>query len=112
MTDTGLAAVRADSRQRWLATLVGAGLGLAVAQLHWLGFVLGGVCVGLVARDLARAVLAGIGFGVVAWLGFLAWLALAGTLDPYLGLGQPLYLSVAVPVLGGGLGSLARGVVP
>lgn len=109
--DERLTAVRTDPRQRAAALAVGAVLGLALAQVHWIGFVVGGALVGLASRSLPRALAAGFGFGVLAWLAFAALLAAHGSLNGYLGTGQLLYVSVAIPLLGGTLGSLARGVV-
>ncbi|NHN48995.1 hypothetical protein G9464_15535 [Halostella sp. JP-L12] len=106
-----LAAVRSDPRKRAGAIAVGAVLGLALAQVHWVGFVLGGALVGLASRDLPRALVAGLAFGVVAVLAFAALLAARGALGGYLSAGQLLYVSVAIPLLGGTLGSLARGSV-
>ena len=107
----GLAAVRRDPRKRAAALAVGAVVGLAVAQVHWVGLVLGGALVGLASRDLLHALAAGLAFGVLAWLAFAALLAARGALDGYLGAGRLLYVSVAIPLLGGTFGSLARGVV-
>lgn len=103
--------VRADRHHRRAALLVGAAAGLAVAQVHWLGLLLGGALVGLPSRDLPRALAAGLAFGVAALLLFSVTLATAGALGPYLGMGQLTYLSAAIPLVGGLVGSLVRGVV-
>ncbi|PSQ28571.1 hypothetical protein BRD03_02450 [Halobacteriales archaeon QS_9_68_17] len=110
LTD-GLAAVRRDPRTRAGGLVLGAAVGLAVAQAHWVGFVLGGALVGLASRDLPRALAAGLAFGVLAWLAFAGLLADGGAFDGYLGAGQLPYISVAIPLLGGVVGSLARGIV-
>lgn len=108
---TWLREVRTNRRERWYA-LVGATIvGLAVAWVHWYGFVLGGALVGLVSRNLKRGLLAGLGFGVLAWVAFAALLASHGSLGAYLGMGQITALGVAIPVVGSLLGSLVRGVV-
>jgi len=103
--------VRADRDRRRAAILVGAGVGLAVAQLHWAGLLLGGVLVGLASRDLPRALLSGLAFGVGALVVFLGGLAIAGTLSPALAMGQLTSLAVGLPIAAGLVGSLARGVV-
>ncbi|WP_138797442.1 hypothetical protein [Halostella sp. PRR32] len=106
-----LTAVRSDPRKRAAALALGVVLGLAVAQIHWVGFVVGGALVGLASRTLPRALAAGLAFGVLAWLAFVALLASHGTLGGYLDTGQLLYVSIAIPLVGGVLGSLVRGIV-
>lgn len=103
--------VRADRSRRRAVMLVGAAVGLAVAQVHWFGLLLGGALVGLASRSLPRALLAGLAFGVGALALFLGELAVAGSLRPALALGQLTYLAVATPLAAGLVGSLARGVV-
>lgn len=105
-----LDALRATPSQRWLVTLGGALVAFAVVTVHWLGFVIGGALVALAQPSLRRGLLAGLGFGVVAWLAFAGWLAFTGDLARYLGMGQVLAVSTAIPLLGALLGSLARGV--
>lgn len=109
--DERLAAVRTDpSQQRWLVA-VGALVGLSFATIHWVGFVVGGALVALPQSSVRRGLLAGFAFGVFAWLVFLGWLALNGTLGTYPTLGELMALSTAIPILGGLLGGLARGVL-
>lgn len=108
---TGLAAIRADRPRRWTVTIVAASLGLLAASLHWIGFVVGGALVALPQRSLPRGVAVALAFGAVAWLLFAVTLALAGSFDTYLTLGQVLGVSVAIPLLGGALGGVARGIV-
>lgn len=106
-----LAALRSNPRTRWLGFALAALVGLALASVHWVGLVVGGALVGLFARDLLRAVAAGVAFGVVALVAFAVWLALSGALGVYLEMGQILAVSVAIPIVGGALGSLVRGLV-
>jgi len=105
-----LDALRTDPRRRWLATAGAAAVGLAVVQVHWLGFVLGGGLVALAQPSLGRGLLTGLGFGVLGWLAFAAWLATTGDLGLYLRTGQVLAVSTAVPLAGALLGALARGI--
>jgi hypothetical protein len=107
----GLRAVRADPTRRRVAMLAGAVAGLLLATVHWAGLFVGGALVGLPARGLRRAVPAGVAFGVLAYLAFLATLALGGVLDAYLGTGRLLAVTVVAPPVAGGLGALVRGVV-
>lgn len=94
------------------ATLSGAILvALALAAVHWLGLLVGGIVVGVAARSWPRALVGGIAFGVVAWLLFAALLTDAGRFVAYLDSGQLLYVSVAIPVMLGLVGSLAYGLI-
>ena len=102
-----LAGYRTGGRH-WLAMLVASTAGLAVALVHPIGYLVGGALVGLLAYDRRRAVLAGLGFGVLAWLAFALFLFANGTLDPYLATGQSLLVSIAIPVGASVLGSLVR----
>jgi hypothetical protein len=108
---TWLTEIRTNRRERWYALVGAAALGLVAAWVHWYGFVLGGALVGLVSKNVKRGLLAGIGFGVLAWVGFVALLASYGSLTGYLGMGQVTALSAAIPIVGGLLGSLVRGAV-
>lgn len=108
---SGFAAIRTDRRRRWTVTLVAASIGLLVASLHWLGFIIGGALVALPQRTLTRGVATGLAFGVVAWLVFVATLVFAGSFDTYLTLGQILGVSIVIPLLGGAFGGLARGIL-
>jgi asparagine N-glycosylation enzyme membrane subunit Stt3 len=103
--------VRTNRRERWYALVAAAVVGLAAAWVHWYGFVLGGALVGLVSKNLKRGLLAGLGFGLLAWVVFTALLASHGALGAYLGMGQVTALSAAIPVAGSLLGSLVRGIV-
>lgn len=95
------------------AVLAGAVVGaLALATVHWVGLLFGGVAVGLYARSWPRALAGGALFGAFAWLVFVAILADAGRLAAYLGSGQLLYVSVAIPLALGVLGALAYGLSP
>ncbi|WP_159899506.1 hypothetical protein [Salinirussus salinus] len=106
-----LAAVRTGDRgRRWLVTAGAVALGLVLATGHWMGLVLGGALVGVLQRDLKRAVGGGLLFGLVA-LGAFVLVA------PRLEAGELLALTPAAYVtIGAGLGlpllgSLTRGVV-
>jgi len=106
-----LAEVRTNRRERWFAVAGAAVVGLAAAQIHWYGFFLGGALVGLVSKDLARALVAGLAFGLVSWVAFAALVAANGAFWQYAATGQAFGLSVAIPVVAAGVGSLVRGVV-
>lgn len=106
-----LAAARADWRVNALALVAGVVAAVLLAGFSWLGFVAGGAVAGLGQRTISRGVGAGVLVGVLSWLAFAGLLASYGSLDAALGMGQVLYVSVAIPVVAGALGGLLRGVV-
>lgn len=101
--------VRTEPRPHAAAVAVAVVLGLVLSWLHWMGLVLGGALVGLLAPTLRRAVLGGVAFGGVVLLVFglalgpSAWVVLETTPVVYL----VVAAAVGLPVLG----SLLRGVV-
>lgn len=103
--------VRRDPEVRRLVVGVGALLGFLLAALHWLGFVLGGALVAIAQPTVRGGLLAGLAFGVLSWLVFVAWLTFLGVGFVYVGIGELVALSAAIPVVGGLLGSLVRGIV-
>lgn len=103
--------LRADPRKRTIVTVTGVVVGLVVALTHWLGFVVGGALVALPQVSIRRGLLAGLGFGVFAWVVFVTFLGTAGALGTYVQMGPVLAVSVVTPLLGGLFGSLLRGVV-
>ena len=105
-----LAEIRAERRARWFALAAAVVVGLAAAQVHWYGLFLGGALVGLVSKTARRGLLAGVAFGILAWAAFAAQLGSHGALAAYLGMGRVFYLSAAIPVVAGAVGSLIRGV--
>ncbi|WP_440006563.1 hypothetical protein [Halomicrococcus sp. SG-WS-1] len=100
--------VRSDPTRRWSAYAVAAFVGLTLATVHPLGFLVGGALVSLPTRNWRRGLLAGLAFGVLGWLAFAALLAASGSLGRYLDTGRLLAVSVAIPVLAGLVGGLAR----
>lgn len=107
---TRLDALRTDPTDRRLAATGAVAVGLVAAQVHWLGFVLGGALVALGQPSLRRGLIAALGFGLVAWLAFAARLAAAGDLGLFVGMGQVLAVTTAIPLAGSLLGALARGL--
>jgi hypothetical protein len=99
-----------ERRTRLAAGAVAVAASLALASVHWLGLVVGGVAVGVLAGSWPRALAAGVGFGALAWLAFLAVLWDAGRLAAYWDAGLLLYASVGIPLALGVVGSLAHGV--
>lgn len=103
--------IRSDPTLTVASTAVGAVLGVALATLHWIGLVLGGVLVGLPARSLGRALASGVGFGLLVVGVFLVVLANSGVATAAIATGTPLYVAVGIALGCSLLGSLVRGVV-
>ena len=106
-----LVAVRAGTRGRRLLVTAGAvAVGLVLATGHWLGLVLGGALVGVLQRDLKRAVVGGLLFGLVA-LGAFVLVTSRLAAGELLALAPPIYVTVGAGLGLALLGSLTRGVV-
>ena len=97
-------------RQRVLLGVGAVVASLALAWVHWLGLLVGGVAVGLLASSWPRALAAGLGFGALAWLAFLGTLWRAGRLAAYWDAGLLLYASAGIPLALGVVGALAHGL--
>jgi hypothetical protein len=108
---TQLRRVREESRPHWVALVVAILAGLALSTLHWVGLVVGGALVGLVAASLRRALVAGFGFGLVVVLVWSLLFALGGALGEVLAMGQIAGIGFAIALVAPVFGSLARGVV-
>ena len=100
--------VRTEPRAHAMALVVVLVVGLAAAWLHWLGLVLGGTLVGVVSKTLPRAILGGVGFGVVVLVVFAA--SLGPAVGPVLEMAPVSYLVVAAALGLPVLGSLVRGL--
>lgn len=83
-------------------------LGLAAASVHWIGLVVGGALVGLTRRNLGRALLAGVGFGLLTVA--VTVLLTPTTLGDLLQLTRVAGLTLLVGVGLSTLGALLRGV--
>ncbi|ERH10720.1 MAG: hypothetical protein J07HX64_02498 [halophilic archaeon J07HX64] len=107
----GLRRVREESRPHWIGLVLAVVVGLVVSTIHWLGLVLGGALVGLVAASLPRALLSGLGFGLVVLLVWWSTLVLSGGVGKVTATGELAGLGVLMALVAPVLGSLARGVV-
>ena len=103
------ARIRTERRLHVVALFVCLVVGLALATVHWIGLVVGGVLVGLVAPNLLRAVGYALGFGVVVLVVFV--ISLGGALAASLAMSPAIYLTVGAGLGLPVLGSLVRGVV-
>lgn len=83
---------------------------LVLSAVHWLGLLIGGIAVGLLARTWPRALVGGAVFGFIAWLAFLLVLGDAERLAAYWQSGVLLYVSLGIPIVLGILGSLSHGL--
>ena len=105
---TALERARTDARVHVVTLVVAVVVGLAAAWLHWLGLVLGGALVGVVSKTLPRAILGGVGFGVVVLVVFAVSLGPAA--GAVLEMAPISYLVVAAALGLPVLGSLVRGL--
>ncbi|AFZ73957.1 hypothetical protein [Natronobacterium gregoryi] len=82
--ETPLERARTDPRAHAVAVTGAVIVGLAFSWLHWVGLVFGGALVGFLSPTLPRALLGGVGFGVIVLVAFAlvlgeAALVVAGT---------------------------------
>ncbi|MEF8812913.1 MAG: hypothetical protein V5A55_03735 [Halovenus sp.] len=105
------ARLRETPRYHWLVVVGACLVGLVAATLHWLGLVLGGALVGLFAASLRRALLAGLGFGVLVLAVWGGLFGLSGTFGAATATGEFAWLAVAMGLGLALLGSLVRGIV-
>ena len=106
-----LRAFHADERFRWAAMVTAIVVGLTASAVHWAGLFLGGALCGLAADTRGRALLAGLGFGVLVWTVFVTTLFIDGVLGAYFQMGQILGVSVAIPVVTATFAALVRWLV-
>lgn len=106
-----LSVAQQTPRERWALTAGATALGLGLASLHWAGLLAGGALVGLCWPTLRRALVAGLGFGLVALAAAAAQFAAAGTLGQVLETWPLVAIAVAVPLVAGPLGASARGLL-
>ena len=97
-----------DVPRQWL--LAGAVVaGLAASTVHWLGLAVGGALVGLAARTTRRGLLGGAGFGLLAWMLFVAGQFRTGAWPPGDALalfGLALGVAIALGVVGASVRAL------
>jgi len=105
-----LFALQRDPRRRGLATAGALVFGVVLGTVHWAGLLFGGALVGLCQPTLGRALAAGVGFGVTVLAVATLRFALAGTLGAVLGTWPLVGVGVAVALVAGSVGALARGL--
>lgn len=107
-TGIALERVRTDRRPHVAAVVVAVGLGLVLSWLHWMGLVLGGALVALVASTPWRGVAGAVGFGVLVLVVFAV--SLGSSTGAVLEMTPIVYVTVASGIGLPLLGSLLRGI--
>lgn len=106
-----LATVRENSGYHWAALVVACVIGLVLATFHWSGIVIGGALVGILAADIKRAVLSGLGFGILVVLVWAVLIQLSGSLQQVSAMNEIALLPVGIGLGLAVLGSLLRGAL-
>lgn len=104
-------AFRTVERWRWATMVAAIVVGLVAASIHWSGLFLGGALCGLASATRGRALLSGLGFGVLVWAVFALSLFISGDFGQYLAMGQLFVVSVVVPVVTATFAALVRWLV-
>lgn len=108
--DAWFADLRASPGRCRAALAVAVVAGLALATVHWLGLFAAGALVGLTRRNLARALLSGLAFGVLVLALFFLLSAVISP-GPFISLTPLSYLTVGLALAGPTWGALLRGAV-
>lgn len=106
---TTLARVRTESRPHVVGVAVALAVGLLLASVHWLGLIVAGALVALVAPTFRRGVAYAALAGVLALVVFAVLLGSA--VVAVLGMQPAVYVTVASAVGLPLFGALARGIV-
>jgi hypothetical protein len=110
LTPAWLATVRTQTRWRLVALGGAAVVGVGLAWLHWAGLFVAGALVGLVSRDVPRAVAAGVAVGVLVLLLQLL-VSPAMSAGEFVTLAPASYVTIAAALLLPVWGSLVRGLL-
>lgn len=106
-----LRSLREDPGIHWFAVILALLAGLGLASVHWLGLVAGGALVGVLAHSLRRALLAGLGFGVLVVFVWGLLFVSVGTFGKVVAMGELAGLGILIALVLPVFGSLVRGVV-
>lgn len=90
---------------------IAVGIGLVASSLHWVGLLLGGILVGLLAPTTRRGIGYGALWGAFAWLVFVGLLATNG-IAPTVDTGHLFGVSLGAAVGLGAIGGSARELRP
>jgi hypothetical protein len=107
--NAGLATLRANDTGRRVALVVAILLGIVATAIHWVGLFVAGALVGLTRRSLPRALLAGLGFGVLVLAVFFVVTPLITPGNLFV-LAPLSYITVGIALLGPVWGALVRGI--
>ncbi|MFC7074270.1 hypothetical protein ACFQJ7_06920 [Halovenus rubra] len=102
---------REKPQYHWGGLLVACLIGLIVSSFHWSGIILGGALVGALAETVRRAILSGIGFGLIVVLTWASLIALSGNLTDVAAMNEIALLPVGITLGLSVLGSLFRGTL-
>lgn len=105
--------LRGEPRTRMATAVLAVVVGVVLGSLHWVGLVVGAALVSLTRETPRRGLAAGVGFGVVVVVTHVAVLAASGpsVVATAVAMRQVFGVSVAVPLVAGLVGGLARSVV-
>jgi DNA-binding transcriptional LysR family regulator len=106
-----LTTVRETPRFHWLGLAAACLVGLVASSFHWSGIVLGGALVGALSDTVKRAVLAGVGFGLLTILVWASLLSFSGNLGKVTAMNEIALLPVGITLGLSVLGSLFRGTL-
>ncbi|MFB6154192.1 MAG: hypothetical protein ABEJ27_08070 [Halodesulfurarchaeum sp.] len=111
MKENERARSQAGGFKRGVAIIAAGLIGMGLGALHWLGILLGGVGIGLIASTTRRGLLLGLAYGIAVWGVSMGTLLLgAGAWNPR---ATQLYgLSLGIAVLFGLVGASARALRP
>ena len=109
-TPERLGRLREDATERRVALAVVGIVGLGLVWVHWLGLFAAGALVGLVSRDLPRALAAGLGFGLLVLVVHVLAASEMG-FGAFLGLTPVSYVTIGAALVAPAWGALVRGVV-
>ncbi|MFC3957934.1 hypothetical protein [Halovivax cerinus] len=102
-----LAHLRTHPRAHPIALAIAVFVGLILSWVHWLGLIVAGALVGLLARNVRRALLGAVGFGVLVLLVFA--LTLGPSVGRALAMTPPVYVAIGAAFGLPLFGSLVRG---
>lgn len=108
--DPGLRARLRTGPRSELVTALAVVAAVPLGPLHWVGLVVGGAVVGLVAPSTRRALVLGAYLGGFWAVGFVGWLWLSGVLGRAVATGELFGFSLALAVVLPVLGSAVRGL--
>ncbi|MEZ3116839.1 hypothetical protein RYH80_13055 [Halobaculum sp. MBLA0147] len=105
--------LRGEPRTRMATAILAVVVGVVLGSLHWVGLVVGAALVSLTRETPRRGLAAGVGFGVVVVVTHVAVLAASGSsvVATAVAMRQVFGVGVAVPLVAGLIGGLARSVV-